>query len=189
VEVIRAKLRRSSRAMWLVAAALGGCGAMAAPAIAGEEGAEADHFAPLAFLAGECWKGSFPDGKATDEHCFEWMFGGKFLRDRHVVEGRETPYQGETIYAWDPARNAIVYWYVNSDGGFSTGALHVEGDSLVFPDETYVNEGVELRFRSVWRRDGSDAYVAKTEQKVGDAWREAWTVRFIPVTASPSTKP
>jgi hypothetical protein len=36
---------------------------------------------PLAFLAGHCWKGDFPDGKQSDEHCFVWLYDGKALRD------------------------------------------------------------------------------------------------------------
>ena len=42
------------------------------------------HFAPQAFLAGSCWRGTFPDGKRTDEHCYEWVYAGQFLRDRHT---------------------------------------------------------------------------------------------------------
>ena len=32
-----------------------------------EAGPPADAFAPLEFLVGSCWVGTFPDGKATDE--------------------------------------------------------------------------------------------------------------------------
>ena len=39
-------------------------------------------FAPMSFLAGSCWKGAFKDRPSvTDEHCFEWVYGGKFLQD------------------------------------------------------------------------------------------------------------
>lgn len=42
----------------------------------------AAHFAPQAFLAGHCWKGTFPDGKRTDLHCYEWVYDGAFLREQ-----------------------------------------------------------------------------------------------------------
>jgi len=59
-------------------------------------------YQPLAYLAGACWKGTFPDGKQADEHCFSWMYGGKFLRDRHTVHGEVDPvYLGETSYFWN----------------------------------------------------------------------------------------
>jgi hypothetical protein len=53
--------------------ALGNCNAPPAP------------YQPLAFLVGHCWQGTFPDGKATDGHCFSWIYGSKFVRDEHVV--------------------------------------------------------------------------------------------------------
>ena len=66
---------------WTAAAAILLAGmAMAAPAEAPPA-----PYQPLAFLVGHCWKGTFPDGKATDEHCFSWIYGGKFVRDEHVV--------------------------------------------------------------------------------------------------------
>ena len=37
-------------------------------------------YQPLAFLVGHCWRGTFPDGRATDEHCFSWIYGGRFVR-------------------------------------------------------------------------------------------------------------
>ena len=48
-------------------------------------------YQPLAFLAGHCWKGSFPGGHRTDEHCFSWIYDGKFLRDRHTVRSEGQP--------------------------------------------------------------------------------------------------
>src|SRR5262245_15982451 len=70
--------------------------------------------APLAFLAGYCWDGAFADGKRTDKHCYQWVYGGKFLRDRHVVSGGKEPYQGETLYFWDSETQKIAYIYFNS---------------------------------------------------------------------------
>jgi hypothetical protein len=58
----------------------------------------APDFRPFEFLVGDCWVGSFPDGKATDEHCFEWVYDRKFIRDRHVVRNGEAPYFGEALY-------------------------------------------------------------------------------------------
>jgi len=46
---------------------------------------------PMRFLAGHCWKGTFADGKKTDEHCFEWLYGGKALRDTHTVRAPDQP--------------------------------------------------------------------------------------------------
>ena len=44
----------------------------------------AQGYQPLAFLVDHCWKGTFPGGQVTDEHCFSWIYGGKFVRDEVV---------------------------------------------------------------------------------------------------------
>src|SRR5438477_12769964 len=75
---------------------------------------------PMAFLAGHCWKGDFPDGKRTDEHCFAWLYDGKALRDTHTVRapGRQD-YVGETTYYWDSAARRVEYVYIENLGGIS----------------------------------------------------------------------
>src|SRR5438270_2020299 len=58
--------------------------AFAATAAEGDVQA-AEGLKPMAFLAGHCWKGDFPDQKQNDEHCFQWIYAGKALRDTHTV--------------------------------------------------------------------------------------------------------
>src|SRR5215212_1453142 len=87
---------------------------------------------PLAFLAGSCWTGTFAGRTVTDEHCFEWVYGGRFLRDRHVVRGDSVPYQGETTYAWDARQQRIVYWYIALPGFYSHGNVNAADGALLF---------------------------------------------------------
>src|SRR5260370_459207 len=105
-------------------------------------------YQPLAFLVGHCWKGTFPDGKATDEHCFSWIYGGKFVRDEHVVHGEGHPDGfGESIYVWDSASRQLQYLYIESAGGFSRGTVSGEGDALVFPPSSYLEKGQTQTYR------------------------------------------
>ena len=135
--------------------------------------------APLAFLAGQCWSGPFGDGKTTDEDCFEWVYDGRFLRDRHIVRGGKKPYRGETLYYWDAAGNSITYIYFNSDGGVSRGTARAEGDTLVFPSERHTFEGGATReYGTTWKREGDDRYVAITSELKDGKWQEAWRVDF-----------
>ncbi len=134
------------------------------------------HFQSLGFLAGHCWKGTFPDGKQTDEHCYEWDYGGKFLRDRHIVGNG--PYGGETIYWWDAEARMLSYQYFNADGGVSRGTVEARDGALQFPEERYSGENGVQVFRSQWRQDGSDAYLVLTEMQVKDTWKEAWRMRL-----------
>jgi hypothetical protein len=135
--------------------------------------------APLAFLAGQCWSGPFGDGKTSDEHCFEWVYDGRFLRDRHIVRGGDKAYRGESLYYWDPAAKAITYIYFNSDGGVSRGIARAEGDTLVFPSERHTFEGGATReYGTTWKHEGDDRYVAITSELKDGTWHEAWRVDF-----------
>jgi hypothetical protein len=59
-----------------------------ASGFAAAEPAEAEkQLQPLAFSAGHCWTATFADDKTTDTHCYDWMHGGRQLRDTHVVRG------------------------------------------------------------------------------------------------------
>jgi hypothetical protein len=139
----------------------------------------AAHFQPQAFLAGSCWKGTFPDGKQVDEHCFEWIYDGQFLRDRHTVTGGPAPYGGETTYYFDAASKTVHYLYINILGGNSRGTVTSKGDALVFPEENYSDGKQQQTYRSTWRRDGNDAYFVLTEVKTSQGWKEAWRTRML----------
>ena len=137
-----------------------------------------EHFRPFAFLAEGCWKGTMPDGKAVDTHCWEWMYEGAHLRDRHVVTGPKAPYRGETVYSWDAERKRVIYRYWNSLGGFSDGDFEVVGDTLVSSSERYVGPEGPQEFRTILTRLDENRYESRTEKRSGDSWRLAWRVEF-----------
>ena len=87
-----------------------------------------EHFLPFEALVGGAWLGTFPDGKLTDRQVFEWIYDGKFLRNTHAVlgAGGKAVYEGETIYAWDHAKERVAWWYFNTTGGTwtSTSLFH-----------------------------------------------------------------
>jgi hypothetical protein len=135
-------------------------------------------YQPLAFLADHCWKGAFPGGR-TDEHCFTWIYDGKFLRDRHTVhaEGKADAL-GESIYFWDSAARRLEYLYIESDGGFSRGPVSVDNEALVFPDTSFVEKGKTMVYRSRWQRSGASAYDVVTEFKSADGWVPGFKVHM-----------
>lgn len=136
-------------------------------------------YQPLEFLAGHCWKGAFPGGKQTDEHCFTWVYGGKFLRDRHVVRADgKADALGESIYFYDSAAKQLQYLYIESDGGFSRGPVSIDKDSLVFPDTSFVEKGKTMVYRSRWQHAGDNAYDVLTEFKSGDSWVPGFKVHM-----------
>ena len=146
----------------------------------------ADPFKDMAFLAGHCWKGSFPGQAQTDEHCFEWLYDGRFLRDRHAVHGEgHADYLGETTYYWDPALGQIQYLYIENQGGFSKGSVSASGDGLMFPPTTYVDGGKQQVYRSHWKRSGDDAYESINEFQGKEGWSTAWKVTMRKQPAAP----
>ena len=138
---------------------------------------QSNPLAAFAFLAGSCWQGTFPKKTTTDEHCFEWVHGGRFLRDTHTVRGDAKPYSGETTYAWDPKEKRIVYWYIASDGSQSTGTAAAQGDSIVFP-ESHVSASGRRELENSWTRTGPDTYRIRVIEKTADGEKELWTMEM-----------
>ncbi|MGQ0559599.1 MAG: SRPBCC family protein [Sphingosinicella sp.] len=117
-------------------------------------------FEPLRFLIGHCWQGQFASGE-TDTHCFEPVYGGQHVRDRHEVTGGRGLYRGETLYSAEPGGVTFTYW--NSRGGVSRGTLRAAPGWLDFGEETYRGpDGRTATISNHWRRVGDDAYEAVT---------------------------
>ncbi|HEU5219343.1 MAG TPA: hypothetical protein VFU23_11820 [Gemmatimonadales bacterium] len=128
-------------------------------------------FGPLEPLVGHCWVGAFPDGKQTDEHCFEWVFDRKFIRDRHVVRGG-APYQGETIYGWDTATKRMSYWYWSSEGFILTGRVDYSAEGIAFPGDGDI--------KAEWTRPAAAGYRVTQSRRVNGVWKELWTMEMRP---------
>jgi hypothetical protein len=138
---------------------------------------------PLEFLVGSCWTGTFPDGQQTDTHCFESVFDGQFIRDRHTVRGGKAPYAGETLYAWDSRQKKVIYTYWASDGAISTGVMEItESGELVFPEE--YSGASQLRIENVWTRRTADSYDVRVAQQKDGQWREMWRMTLRRVDAA-----
>jgi hypothetical protein len=114
---------------------------------------------PLRFLLGHCWRGEFRDG-SVDTHCFESVYGGQHVRDRHEVRGgAAAPYRGETLYSWDGTAKRVGYTYWSSSGGVSRGTMAAKGVELDFGHESYTGaDGRRMTISTSWRKVGADSY-------------------------------
>jgi hypothetical protein len=127
---------------------------------------------PMSFLAGHCWKGTFPDGRKTDEHCFGWMYGAQVLRDTHTVrEAGKPDYVGETTYYVDSAARRVDYLYIENTGGSSRGSVENGAEALLFPDGRYTGDGQAMTYRARWTRQGEQAYEAWSEAQTPEGWK------------------
>jgi uncharacterized protein YndB with AHSA1/START domain len=113
---------------------------------------------PLRFLLGHCWRGEFKNG-AVDTHCFESVYGGQHVRDRHEVAGPGAPYRGETLYSLNGASKQVEYVYWNSSGGVSRGTMAAKPEGLDFGNETYTGaDGRKMTLATTWRKVGAESY-------------------------------
>jgi hypothetical protein len=136
-----------------------------------------DGLKPMAFLAGHCWRGTFPDGRRTDEHCFAWVLGGQALRDVHTLKAPgQADYVGETLYYWEPSARRVEFLYVENAGGVSKGSMQPAEDVLVFPPAQYVAPGQALLYRARWTPMGDEAYEAFSEAQTPEGWKTMFRV-------------
>jgi hypothetical protein len=146
----------------------------AAPALGAQSNSR---LAPLEFLVGNCWRGNFPGSAQTDEHCFEWVFDRKFVRDRHVVRGGQ-PYGGETIYFWDVQQKRIAFSYWNTEGQMMHGFIaSATADSLTFVASVAEGDGAS-DLRSTWARVGDAGYRVTQLQRNGESWKELFSMEM-----------
>lgn len=137
---------------------------------------------PIAFLVGHCWRGEFTSRAQTDTHCFEPIYGGRHVRDRHEVKdkGGKVTYSGETLYSWDAKLGRVEYTYVASDGGVSRGSMVPKEGALDFGDQLYSGpDGAQINISTLWRRAGDDAYEAVSRSSANPTGERV--VRYIRV--------
>ena len=152
---------------------LAGFAALASTSIDARPPADSN-FRPLEFLVGHCWVGNFPGGTQSDEHCFEWVFDRKFIRDRHVVRGGE-PYEGETLYRWDGKRQRIAFSYWNSAGELMEGTVEETPEGIVFP-QTHETPAGTVTMKTIWTRPSDDSYRVWVGRREGNGWKRIWTM-------------
>jgi hypothetical protein len=110
---------------------------------------------------GSCWRAQF-SATVHDTHCFDAMYGGAHVRDRHEVRnGSKVIYAGETIYSADGPD--LVFTYFNSLGGVglgkvgtATGMLGFTGTMLASPDQP------EQAIDSEWKIIDVDHYQVRS---------------------------
>ena len=144
-----------------------------------------EHFKPFEFLVGHCWTGTFPDGKTKDTHCFDWMLGREFIRDRHTVKGEGPEYKGETVYYLDGKTQTVKHRYWNSDGGLSDGSFKADAKLIRSVEEIYIGkDGKIQRFQGEIERLSDTQYRARTRSWDGKAWKAAWEMTFTRTDAA-----
>jgi hypothetical protein len=138
--------------------------------------------APFAPLIGGVWSAPF-NADIHDEQQFEWLYGGKFVRNVHQVKTTDgkVVYEGETIYAWDARASKIAARYWNATGGFVDGEARWDGAHMEFEGDNHAGGSQTERVRSVTDFGGDEWTMTGYFWKNG-AWVEQGkrTYRRVP---------
>src|SRR5512146_2972600 len=112
-------------------------------------------------FVGACWRAQFSQS-INDTHCFEAMYGGAHVRDRHEVkEDGKTVYAGETIYSADGPD--VVFTYVNSLGGVGLGKVGTANAVLGFTGSMRASPNkAQQPINSQWRLIDADHYEVRS---------------------------
>ena len=128
---------------------------LAAAAASAPTGLKQSALEPWASFVGHCWSGAAP-GKGVDTHCFEAVYGGQHVRDRHEVKvDGQIVYAGETLYSVEDKEVTLTYW--NSIGGIGRGKATVQGADMQFSGDIRATpSGPIQHFTATWKKlDGA----------------------------------
>ena len=119
---------------------------------------------PFAPLVGHCFVGPLPGNEGTDRHCFESVYGGQHVRDRHVVTvGGKDIYAGETLYSAKGGQVIFTYW--NSLGGIGTGIATLAPGQWRFSGTVHgTPDGKEQPIEIGWKLGAGGYEVSSTGQ-------------------------
>jgi hypothetical protein len=165
----------------LIARGLAVAAALAAPVA---QAAELDkNLAPLAPFVGKTWRGELsPPGAAkpvVDVSRFELALGGRAVRSLHSINDGE--YGGETLFAWDGEKKAIVYTYFTTGGFYTTGTVEPSAEKGVLQFHELVKGTAtgprEVKSTSRILRDGR-LHVKSQHLKDGQ-WVDGHEVRYV----------
>ena len=155
---------------------------------AGSAQSQTADFRWLAGLAGACWSGVFPDGKTRHTQCYRMQFD-RFLRGSASLSIEQNgvsrlQFEGDSVFAADPANASIVYYIWGSDGSHRQLSAHFSGDEILFPVPSR-KAPHEIAYRSVWRRVSDNAFEVRRERPAAGGWSVELTVMYRRDTTGP----
>ncbi|MEZ5485551.1 MAG: hypothetical protein R3F01_10395 [Lysobacteraceae bacterium] len=160
-------------------------------ATANEQPADDARFAPLAFLVGHCWRGSFPDG-SSDIQCYDRLYDGRFLRSTHHITGKDGgSYGGMTVFSWDGEQQRLRFHYFTSTGAVSEGHFAGGDDGILIPERHVEADGKVTELETRYTVIDAQAYrVSTRQQKAGDAvWSTLLDVVYRRTDAPDNSSP
>jgi hypothetical protein len=135
-------------------------------------------FGWFAELANACWRGERAENRA-DVQCYTSQYN-RFIRGTiKFYQGANLVAEGDSVFAYDPSAQVIVYSQWGSNGAFGLGEVALEKGDLVF--RTRLPDGSEAPTRFVWQRIDADSFrVARQSRppEADDGWKEDSVVTY-----------
>ncbi len=140
-------------------------------------------FDPIAFLVGGVWRGELPPGPndtpISIELRAEWLphhqgigFNGTY------VGGKDRMPYTSGIYFWNAAKQQLVFFYSDNEGGLTEGTVTPDGNALRH-DFTITNmHGRIDKARAIITPLGHDAYTNEIMLEKNGAWQKVVTVKY-----------
>lgn len=151
----------------VMAALLGGSAAMqAAP----------PPMSAMAWLIGGVWTADatkLGPGMQRIETRYQWSDNGSYIRfTTHFVTDKAELKTYDGNFFWDPAKNEIAMWYMDTKSAIVQGPVSVEGDRMrmLFRAPDFEGKVADMRVE-VTRKTG-DLYHWALAEKQGDGWKD-----------------
>jgi len=140
-------------------------------------------FEPIAFLVGGVWRGELPPGPndtpISIEMRAEWLLNhqGIGFNSTYVGNDSRMPYASGS-YFWNAAKQRLVFFYSDNEGGLTEGTVTLEGNAL-WHDFTITNvRGKVDKARAIITALTPDAYSNEIMLEKNGAWQKVVTVRY-----------
>jgi hypothetical protein len=138
------------------------------------------HLEPLRPLLGKTWKGTFknskPEKPTVDVARWERALNGQAVRMIHSIN--RGAYGGETLFVWDPNKQAVVYYYFTTAGFMTTGTLRVQDGKFVTHEEVKGEAGAVTEVRSTADLSPDGHFHVKAEHLKNGQWEPGHEVTY-----------
>ena len=134
-------------------------------------------FGWFADLANACWRADRGENRA-DVQCYSTQYNRYLRGSIKFYQGTNVVGEGDSVFAWDPNANVIVYSQWGSAGVFGLGEIALENNELIF--RTRLPDGSVAPTRSVWRRVDADTFEVVRQRRADPnaGWTDEGSVTY-----------
>ena len=138
----------------------------------------------IAWLTGGTWVAEIKDPQGAlatrIENRIKWSENKQLITFATTFISHNKPevhYEG--IYAWDPAKKRISFWYADKEGNLTQGVAAMTGDTLTQDFDILNTNGRDDKLRSLIVRDGTDSYNWNVSAQKDGQWAELFHLRYV----------